>query len=205
MSPSPIQPADIVGLAASIKGRVLTPADADYDEARKVWNAMHHARPTIIVQAESANDIAHALRYATAHDLPVAVRGGGHSVAGNGTIEDGLVIDLGARMRGVTVDAATRIVTVEGGVTLGVMDAATQTHGLAVPTGVISATGVAGLTLGGGVGWLTRAYGLAADNLLAAEVVLADGSIVRAAPDADAALLEGLRGGGGNFGEIGSA
>ncbi len=202
MSPSLVQPTDLADLASSIKGRVIVPTDADYDEARKVWNSMHHARPAVIVQVASAHDVAHALRYATSHGLAVAVRGGGHNVAGNGTVEDGLVIDLGARMRGVTVDAATRVVTVEGGVSLGVMDAATQAHGLAVPTGVISMTGVAGLTLGGGVGWLTRAHGLAADNLLAAEVVLADGSIVRAAPDADAALLEGLRGGGGNFGAV---
>ena len=202
MSPSLFHPSDIADLASSIEGSVITPTDGDYDEARMVWNAMHHARPAIIVQAASTSDVAQALRFASANGLPVAVRGGGHSVAGNGTIEDGLVIDLGARMHDVTVDPASRIVTVEGGATLGGMDAVTQAHGLAVPTGVISKTGVAGLTLGGGVGWLTRAYGLAADNLLAAEVVLADGSIVRAAPDADAALLEGLRGGGGNFGVV---
>lgn len=193
---------DPAGLAAGIEGRVITPSDAAYDEERAVWNSMHQARPAVIVQPVSADDVSRALRYATANGLPVAVRGGGHSVAGNGTVEGGLVVDLGARMRSVTIDPATRIAAVQGGATLGDMDAATQAVGLAVPTGVVSMTGVTGLTLGGGVGWLTRAYGLAADNLLAAEVVLADGSIVRAAPDADAALLEGLRGGGGNFGVV---
>lgn len=192
----------VAALAASIDGPVLTPADTGFAEASAVWNEMHRVEPAVIVQPTSAMDVTHALRFATRLGLPVAVRGGGHSVAGNGTVADGMVIDLGARMRGVAVDPGTRVVTVEGGATLGDMDAATQAHGLAVPTGVVSMTGVAGLTLGGGVGWLTRAHGLAADNLVAAEVVLADGSVVRAAPDADAELLAGLRGGGGNFGVV---
>lgn len=203
-STTPLHPSteDVTAFAAAIDGRVITPSDPAYDDARAVWNSMHHARPALIVQPVSATDVAAALRFAVRHDLPVAVRGGGHSVAGNGTVADGMVIHLGARMRSVSVDVATRVVTVDGGATLGAMDAATQAFGLVVPTGVVSMTGVAGLTLGGGVGWLTRAYGLAADNLLAAEVVLADGTIVRAAPDADAELLAGLRGGGGNFGVV---
>jgi FAD/FMN-containing dehydrogenase len=145
--------------------------------------------------------VALALRVAARYGLDVAVRGGGHNVAGNGSIEGGLMLNL-RRMRDIAIDPATRVVRVGPGATLADVDAATQAHGLAVPVGVISGTGVAGLTLGGGVGWLTRAYGLAADNLLAADVVLADGSLVRAAADADAELLWGLRGGGGNFGVV---
>lgn len=191
--------AAIQGLAEHIKGSVIAPGDPAYDDVRTVWNSMHDRRPAVIVRVAETQDVVTALRFARAHDLPLAVRGGGHSVAGNGTVADGLVVDL-RDMRAVSVDQVGRVVAVDGGATLGDMDRATQELGLAVPTGVVSATGVAGLTLGGGVGWLTRAHGLAADNLLAADVVLADGSLVRAAPDEDAELLWGLRGGGGNFG-----
>jgi FAD/FMN-containing dehydrogenase len=192
---------DAAELARSLHGRVILPGDTDYDAARAIWNSMHEVRPALLVQPADAADVALALRFAGRHGLPVAVRGGGHSVAGKGTVADGLVIDLVARMRGVSVDPAARVVRVQGGATLGDMDAATQAHGLAVPTGVVSMTGATGLTLGGGVGWLTRPYGLAADNLLAADLVLADGRQVRV--DASTPeLLWGLKGGGGNFGVV---
>lgn len=188
-------------LAGRIRGRVVRPTDPDYDTARTIWNTMHDARPALVVEVADTTDVVIALGAARAAGLEVAVRGGGHSVAGNGTVEGGVVIDLGARMRRVSVDPDARVVRVQGGATLGDMDAATQPFGLAVPTGVVSMTGVTGLTLGGGVGWLTRPYGLAADNLLAAELVLADGRVTRAdasTPD----LLWALRGGGGNFGIV---
>jgi FAD/FMN-containing dehydrogenase len=185
--------------ALELRGRAVLPGDEDYDDARTVWNGMHDRRPALIVQAAGVADVLAAVRLGREHDLRIAVRGGGHNVAGNGTVEGGLVIDLGP-MKSVHVDREHRTVRVEPGVTLGDLDRETEPFGLVVPIGVVSRTGVSGLTLGGGVGWLTRAYGLTIDSLLAADVVTADGRVVRAAPDGDVDLYWGIRGGGGNFG-----
>ena len=164
---------------------------------------MVDVRPAIIVRAGSTADIAPALEFARVRGLPLAVRGGGHSVAGNGTVADGVVLDLGG-LRQVGVDPATGIVTVQAGATLADVDAATEPYNLAVPLGVVSGTGVAGLTLGGGVGWLTRAHGLSIDNLLAADIVTSDGEEVHADAGDHPELFWGLRGGGGNFGVVSS-
>lgn len=188
-------------LQERIRGSVIIPSDPDYDLARKVWNATHDRRPAVIVQCADADDVATAIGYAVEAGLEIAVRGGAHSIPGASTCDDGLVIDL-RRMNGVTVDPEARLVRVGGGALLADVDAATQEHGLAVPGGVVSHTGIGGLTLGGGVGWLTRLAGLTIDNLVSAQVVLADQRIVRAAEDENPDLFWALRGGGGNFGVV---
>ena len=185
----------------SFGGRLIGPDDSDYDEARSLFNAMFDKRPALIARCANAGDVAKAVAFARAHGLPIAIRGGAHNGAGLGSVDDGVVIDL-SLMRDVEVDPDARTVRVGGGCTWGEVDAATNEHGLATPSGIISTTGVGGLTLGGGLGHLTRKCGLAIDNLLEAEVVLANGEQVRANADENPDLYWALRGGGGNFGVV---
>jgi FAD/FMN-containing dehydrogenase len=192
---------DLDDLAALLRGRSVRRGDPDYDEVRSLYNAMIDKRPVAIAQCVDAADVVAAIRWARDHDVPASVRGGGHNGPGLASIDDGLMIDLSA-MRGVRVDPAARTVRVEGGCTIGDVDHAAGAYGLAVPFGIMSTTGVAGLTLGGGTGHLTRKYGLSVDNLLEADVVLADGTTVTASPTEHADLLWALRGGGGNFGVV---
>ena len=191
----------ITTLNESVRGRVLAPDQADYAEARQVWNGMIDRYPRVIVQAVSADDIAPVIALARATGLPLAIRGGGHNVAGNGTVDDGILLDLG-HLNGVEVDRDTHLVRVGAGAKLGDIDRATEPSGLAVPIGVVSGTGIAGLTLGGGVGWLTRPYGLTIDNLVSAEVILASGEHMSVSESENTDLFWALRGGGGNFGVV---
>ena len=188
-------------LRASLLGDVFTPADAGYDGARAVWNAMIDRRPSVIIRSNGTADVVTAVTFARAHQLPISVRGGAHNVAGHAVGDAGVMIDLSA-MRGVRVDPERRRAWVEGGAVWGDVDAATQAFGLATPGGLISDTGVGGLTLSGGIGWLRSAYGLCIDNLVAADVVIADGRLVHASQDENADLLWALKGGGGNFGVV---
>ncbi len=180
-------------------GELIGRNDASYDEARALYNAMIDKRPAVIARPSGADDVAATIRFAREHDLPLAIRGGGHNGAGHASVDDGVVCDL-AQLKGISVDPSSRTVRVGGGCVWGEVDAATSEHGLAVPAGIISTTGVAGLTLGGGSGYLTRRYGLTIDNLLSAEMVLADGSQVTASADENPDLFWAIRGGGGNFG-----
>jgi FAD/FMN-containing dehydrogenase len=191
----------VEGLASAVKGRVVEPADADYDGSRALYNAMIDRRPAAIAYCVDDADVAAAVRYGAEHDLPIAIRCGGHNGGGLGSVDDGLVIDL-SEMSDITVDADARMARVGGGALLKDVLAATHEHGLTVPVGIIGTTGVGGLTLGGGVGHLTRALGLTIDNLVAATVVLADGSIVETDSDREPELFWALRGGGGNFGVV---
>ena len=188
-------------LAASLRGRLIRPTDPDYDEARAVYNGMIDKRPALIARCVNVADVIRCVNFARDQNLLLAIRGGGHNGPGLGTCEGGLVIDL-SMMKSVRVDQAHRTVRVEPGCTAGDVDHATHAFGLAVPFGIVASTGVAGLTLGGGTGYLTRKHGLTIDNLLEADVVLADGSLVTASATSHPDLFWALRGGGGNFGVV---
>ncbi len=188
-------------LADAFKGQLIGPDDAGYDEARALFNAMFDKRPALIARCSSPDDVVAAIAFARAHDLPLAIRAGGHNGGGLGSVDDGVVIDL-SLMKEISVDPKTQTVRVGGGALWNEVDAATEQHGLAVPGGIISTTGVAGLTLGGGHGYLTRRHGLTIDNLLSAEVVLADGRRVTASAAENPDLFWAIRGGGGNFGVV---
>ena len=184
---------------AALKGQLLQPDDAGYDEARQIWNAMIDKRPAMIVHCAGAADVRASVAFARDHGVALAVRGGGHNIGGNALCDDGLVIDLSA-MRSVHIDQAARRAYVQGGATLADFDHEAQAFGMATPLGINSTTGVGGLTLGGGFGWLSRKYGLTIDNLVAASIVTADGEVVRASVDDHPDLFWAIRGGGGNFG-----
>ena len=191
----------IARLKGTIKGRVLTPDDANYDEARQIWNAMINRRPAVIVQPADAGDVGPAIQFSRANALEISVRGAGHNIAGNAVCNGGMMIDF-SNMRNVRVDAGKKRAYVGPGATLADLDNATQQHGLATPVGINSTTGIAGLTLGGGFGWLTRKHGMTIDNLVSAEVVTADGKRLGASEKDNAELFWALRGGGGNFGVV---
>lgn len=191
----------IQSLGAGLAGSVIRRGDSDYDQARRVWNGMIDRSPAAIIRCASTADVVAAVNFAREEGLVLAVRGGGHNAAGLAVCDDGIVVDLSG-MRGVTVDAEKRTARVQGGALLRDLDAATHRHGLATTGGLISTTGVGGLTLGGGLGWLMRQHGLACDNVVGAEVVTADGQVRRASATENPDLFWAIRGGGGNFGVV---
>jgi len=191
----------LANLRTSVRGAVLTPSDPGYDTVRPVYNAMHASRPAVVVQATGTADVIEAINFARARGLLLAVRGGGHSVAGLSSVDGGVLLDL-ALMNAVDVDADAKLVRAEGGALWRDVDRATQVFGLATPGGVVSDTGIAGLTLGGGEGWMRRKYGLSCDNLVSAQLVDANGEIRTASVDTNADLFWAIRGGGGNFGVV---
>src|SRR2546421_12650288 len=191
----------IAELKAKLRGPVIEPDDPDYDDARKVYNAMIDKKPRLIARCADVADVISSINFARKRDLLLAVRSGGHNGGGLGICDDGLVIDLGP-IKYARVDPAARLVTVGGGCTWGDVDHATHAFGLATPSGIISTTGVGGLTLGGGIGHLTRKCGLTIDNMISADLVLANGSFVKANADENPDLFWAIRGGGGNFGIV---
>ncbi|HEV8201034.1 MAG TPA: FAD-binding oxidoreductase [Candidatus Polarisedimenticolia bacterium] len=193
--------ASIASLKTGLQGEVLQPGSDAYEESRRIWNAMIDRKPAIIVRCAATSDVVRAVNFARQQRLPLAIRAGGHNIGGSALVDGGLVIDL-SRLRAAQVDAAARRVTIEAGALLADLDAATQAHGLATPVGINSTTGVAGLTLGGGFGWLSRKLGMTVDNLESAEVVTAAGEVVRASAKEHPDLFWALRGGGGNFGVV---
>src|SRR5918995_269851 len=198
---APLEPEAIEGFVEGVRGAVLRPGDQDYDDARAIWNGLIDRRPALIVQCTGAADVVDAVNFAREQGLLLSVKGGGHNVAGNAVNDGGLVVDL-SQMRGVHVDQPTQTVRAQGGALWGDCDRETQLFGLAVPGGVVSTTGIAGLTLHGGVGHLRRKYGLAIDNLLSVDIVTADGQVLSASEGENSELFWGLRGGGGNFGIV---
>jgi FAD/FMN-containing dehydrogenase len=201
MTATELRPQDISELAVRFSGQLVSPGDEHYDEHRHVWNGMINKRPALIARCQTVSDVVAAVNFARNRDVSLAVRGGGHSFAGFSTCDGGLVVDL-SPMQAVEVDPDRGVARAQGGVTWGVLDAATHAYGLASTGGLISTTGIAGLTLGGGIGWLQRKCGLACDNLLSVEMVTAAGEVIRASEAENAELFWGLRGGGGNFGVV---
>ena len=191
----------VTGLGRQFRGRLIRRDDPLYDGARRVWNGAIDRHPSLIARCSGAADVLAAVRFARERDMVVAVRGGGHNVAGTAVCDDGIVIDLSS-MKGIWVDPGARTTRAQPGLLWGEVDHETQRFGLAVPGGIVTHTGIAGLTLGGGLGWLMRRYGLTCDNLISADVVTADGSLVRASREENVELFWGLRGGGGNFGVV---
>ncbi len=198
---APVELPGLDELRERFRGALVAPGDDGYDEARSVWNASIDRRPALVARCTGVADVRAAVRFARERDLLVAVRGGGHNIAGLGTCDGGLVIDC-SPMKGVHVDPAGRTARARPGVVWGDYDHETQAFALASPGGLQSTTGIAGFTLGGGFGWLSRKYGLACDNLLEADVVVADGDVIHASAEENADLFWGLRGGGGNFGIV---
>jgi FAD/FMN-containing dehydrogenase len=201
METAPLDPATVDAFRARLRGPLLQPGETDYDVARQVWNAMVDRRPMLIARCAGTADVIAAVRFAREHGLPVSVKGGGHSVAGKAVGDGGLMIDL-SRMDGIRVDPVRGTARAEGGVTWGAFDRETQAFGLATTGGIVPTTGVGGLTLGGGLGYLMRRFGLACDNLRSADVVTANGELLTASEEEHADLFWGLRGGGGNFGAV---
>ena len=194
---------EMVASLEGLSGSLVRPADSDYEQARQVFNALIDKKPALIARCQGVGDIVDSVNFARENGFEVAVRGGGHNVAGKSTTEGGVMIDL-SRMKGVHVDPAARTARAQGGVTWGELNRETQLHGLAVTGGIVSTTGIAGLTLGGGIGYAMGKYGLSADNLLSAEIVTADGRILTASEEENDDLFWALRGGGGNFGVVAS-
>jgi FAD/FMN-containing dehydrogenase len=191
----------IENLKSKLKGQIVLPSDSNYDEVREIWNAMIDRRPALIVRCAEADDVPDAISFAQENGLEISIRGAGHNIAGNASCDGGLMIDF-STMRGVRVDAEKKRAYVEPGATLADFDEAAQSHGLATPVGINSTTGIAGLTLGGGFGWLTRKYGMTVDNLVSVDLVTADGKRIRASENENADLFWAIRGGGGNFGVV---
>ena len=191
----------ITNLKDKVKGEIVLPGDPSYNEVREIWNAMIDRRPAVIIQCAEADDVPHAISYARDNGLGISVRGGGHNIAGSALCNNGVMIDF-SKMTAVKVDAQKKRAYVEPGATLGDFDKAIQAHGLATPVGINSTTGIAGLTLGGGFGWLTRKYGMTVDNLISAKMVTADGRKIQVSEDENADLFWAIRGGGGNFGVV---
>lgn len=192
---------DISSLTNEFRGQIIQPKDSNYDEVRKIWNAMVDCKPALIAQVSGADDVSSAIKFAQANKLDITIRGAGHNIAGNSICNDGIMIDF-ANMKKIRVDSDKKIAFVEPGATLKDFDAEVQKYGLATPVGINSTTGIAGLTLGGGFGWLTRKYGMTVDNLLSADIVTVDGKKLRTSEKENTDLFWAIRGGGGNFGVV---
>jgi FAD/FMN-containing dehydrogenase len=199
MKTTPIQ--SIEQLKSAIKGRIVHPDDGNYNDLRKIWNAMIDRHPAVIVQCAHPADVPQAIKFARSNGYEISIRGAGHNIAGNAVCDGGLMIDF-STMKAVEVNPSTQRAFVQPGATLGDFDRAVQAHGLATPIGINSTTGIAGLTLGGGFGWLTRQYGMTIDNLISAEIITADGQALTASATANPDLFWAIRGGGGNFGVV---